>query len=886
LSRRGCNAIGKQGVFIMTIARIGPEFLVNNTTLSDQFSSVIATLPDGRFIVTWTDYSFTGGDTSNFAVRARIFNADGSEALSEFIVSTTTLGLQGSSKVAVLPDGRFIMTWTDNSQTGSDDFYGIRARIFNPDGTESVPEFEVNTTTISIQEVSNVAVLADGRFVVSWTDYSAASGDNSGTAIRARIFNPDGTESVPEFLVNTTPFDDQAGSSIAVLADGRFVVTWLDASRFGGDTSSFAIRARIFNPDGTQSVPEFLVNTTTLGAQNESSIAVLSDGRFVVTWTDASASGGDISGWAIRARIFNADGTQSVPEFLVNTTTTNSQYDSSIAILADGRFVVSWTDESATGGDTSQGAIRARIFNADGTQSVPEFLVNTTTTSDQRESSIAVLADGRFVVTWRDNSADDGDIRSQIFDPTIFDGTAAGEVVTGGNFDDRYYGYGGNDTMSGRAGDDYLNGGDGDDILNGEDGDDRLDGGNNGDVLNGGAGDDQLFGRAGLDILNGGDGADNLYGGLGADQHIGGNDAGIDLARYDDANYGNLTIRLDNAALNVGLAAAGDLYTGIEGLVGGLGNDTIFGNTAVNYLYGSVGNDILNGLAGTDYLYGGLGNDKYYVDNAGDFISELAGGGTADRVYASVSYVLGAGQQIEILTTTSNAGVGTINLKGNEFNQTIQGNAGSNILNGAGGADIMSGFGGNDRYYVDNIGDIVNEAAGDGTADRVLTSVSYALGVGQQIEFFSVTVSASTGAISLTGNQFNQTIQGNAGANVINGGAGNDILFGFGGVDSFVFNTALNTATNHDTISDYNVADDTIRLENAIFTLLTTTGTLGANQFKNLSLGAQDAGDRIIYNQTSGELFYDTNGLTAGGMFLFADVTDGLILTNLDIFVI
>ena len=96
----------------------------------------------------------------------------------------------------------------------------------------------------------------------------------------------------------------------------------------------------------------------------------------------------------------------------------------------------------------------------------------------------------------------------------------------------------------------------------------------------------------------------------------------------------------------------------------------------------------------------------------------------------------------------------------------------------------------------------------------------------------------------------------------------------------------LNAATNHDTISDFNVAADTIRLENAIFTLLATTGTLAANLFKNLSVSAQDADDRIIYNQTTGDLLYDTNGLVAGGQTLFADVSNGLVLTNLDFAVI
>ena len=411
----------------MTIARIGSEFLVNSTTLNFQTESSVTALSDGRFVVTFTDQSATGGDTSLTAVRARIFNADGTQSVPEFLVNTTIAGGQFDSSVTALSDGRFVVTFTDFSQTGGDtSSIAIRARIFNADGTQSVPEFLVNTTTTSDQFQSSVTALADGRFVVTFSDFSQTGGDTSSAAIRARIFNADGTQSVPEFLVNTTTASLQLDSSVTALADGRFVVTFTDGSQSGGDTNLGAIRARIFNADGTQSVPEFLVNTTTTSDQGESSVTALADGRFVVTFTDSSVSGGDTSSAAIRARIFNADGTQYVPEFVVNTTTANAQSDSRVTALADGRFVVTFTDSSVSGGDTSSAAVRARIFNADGTQSVPEFVVNTTTVNDQTESSVAALADGRFVVTFRDGSLSGGDtslsaIRAQVFDPKSFD---------------------------------------------------------------------------------------------------------------------------------------------------------------------------------------------------------------------------------------------------------------------------------------------------------------------------------------------------------------------------------------------------------------------------------------------------------------------------------
>jgi Ca2+-binding RTX toxin-like protein len=787
----------------MTIARIGPEFLVNSTTVNGQYNSRITVMADGRFVVTWSDESVSGDDLSISAIRARIFNADGTESVPEFLVNTTTLNSQIDSSSAMLSDGRFVVTWTDFSATGGDTSdTAIRARIFNPDGTQSVPEFLVNTTTTGAQNYSSIAVLSDGRFVVIWTDSSVTGGDISGLAIRARIFNEDGTQSVPEFLVNTTTTNSQQESSIAVLADGRFVVSWTDSSATGADTSGSAIRARIFNADGTQSVPEFVVNSTTANGQIDSSIAVLADGRFVVTWTDTSVTGGDISEWAIRARIFNADGTQSVPEFLVNTTTFSNQLEGRIAVLADGRFVVTWTDTSGTSGDNSAQGIRARIFNADGTASVPEFLVNTITFGSQVFSEIAVLADGRFVITWTDKSTGNFDIRSQIFDPTIFDGTAAGEVVTGGNFDDRYYGYGGNDTMSGRAGDDYLNGGDGDDILNGEDGDDRLDGGNNGDILNGGAGNDRLYGRSGIDILNGGTGADNLWGGIGQDQHFGGDDAGIDYARYDDANWGNLTIRLDAPASNVGAAAVGDTYTGIEGLVGGLGNDTVVGNASANYLFGGGGNDNVYGQGGADYLNGGLGTNN------------LWGGAGADQ------HIGGTGIDYARYDD-ANWGNLTIRLDAPSFN--------------AGAVAV---------------GDIYSSIEG---------------------------LVGGLGNDTVIGNASNNFLFGSGGNDYIDGRSGNDYLSGGAGADRFVFNLAFG-ATNMDSIADFVHLTDDIVLAQAIFAGI--GATLDASEFQ---VGmANAATDRIIYNNITGQLFYDSNGNTVGGMTQFATVTAGTVLTIAD----
>jgi ABC-type phosphate/phosphonate transport system substrate-binding protein len=692
----------------MSILKANPEFLVNFTTLSIQSESSVTALADDRFVVTFSDFSQTGGDTSGYAVRARIFNADGTPSVSEFLVNTTTFASQNASNVTALADGRFVVTFKDGSVTGGDTSgNAVRARIFNADGTPSVSEFLVNTAVTNDQDESSITALPDGRFVVTYTDSSLSGGDTSSDAIRARIFNANGTLSVPEFLVNTTVTGPQYDSSVTALSDGRFIVTWSDNSTSGGDTTGAAVRARIFNADGTQSVAEFLVNTTTAADQGESVVTPLADGRFVVTFTDYSASGGDTSGLAIRARIFNADGTQFVPEFLVNTTTFSDQFASSVAALADGRFVVTFTDAGATGGDISQAAVRARILNADGTQSVPEFVVNTTTLNNQYQSSVAALADGRFVVTFSDQSATGGDtsgiaIRAQVFDPTVYDGTSSAETVTGGAFDDRYFGYGGNDSISGRGGDDILNGGDGSDTLNGDDGDDKLDGGNSVDFLYGGTGNDQLWGRAGIDQMFGDDDNDNLDGGAAGDILNGGN--GYDFADYR-SSYVGLTARLDAPALNSG-DALGDSYVSIEGLIGSGFGDFLVGDGGGNYLTALGGDDFLAGNAGNDTLIGGVGNDNFWGGEGADAIDGGTGYDIARYDFATSGVVArldGGGNAGEAFGDTftgieafGDTYVGIEALYGSAFGDILIGSSAGDVLAGLDGGDLLYGLGGDD----------------------------------------------------------------------------------------------------------------------------------------------------------------------------------------------
>lgn len=187
---------------------------------------------------------------------------------------------------------------------------------------------------------------------------------------------------------------------------------------------------------------------------------------------------------------------------------------------------------------------------------------------------------------------------------------AAGDVLseienlTGSRLTDRLIGDGGDNRLSGEAGDDYLDG------------------------L---GGDDHLLGGAGADRLKGGDGDDVLEGGAGADQLEGGD--GFDMLSYAGSADG-VTVRLKQGTASGG-DAEGDVFSGVEGLVGSAHDDTLIGDEVANRLEGGEGDDYLDGLGGDDHLSGGAGADRL-KGGAGDDL--LEGGAGADLfIFAGAS---------------------------------------------------------------------------------------------------------------------------------------------------------------------------------------------------------------------------------------------------------
>ena len=169
--------------------------------------------------------------------------------------------------------------------------------------------------------------------MVIWRDFSqgvgGATGDTSDSAVKAQVFAADGAPVGDEILVNTATDDDQYIPQVAALSNGGFVVTWSDFSLgvggASGDASLNAIKAQVFATDGTPVGGEIRVNTATAGDQFDGHITALANGGFVVTWSDnsqgAGGATGDASGFAVKAQVFAANGRRVGSEILVNTAT-------------------------------------------------------------------------------------------------------------------------------------------------------------------------------------------------------------------------------------------------------------------------------------------------------------------------------------------------------------------------------------------------------------------------------------------------------------------------------------------------------------------------------------------------------------------------------------
>jgi hypothetical protein len=263
----------------------------------------------------------------------------------------------------------------------------------------------VNTYTTGPQREVAAASRRDGTLVVVWTDgYRLSRGiegeDGSTAGVIGQRFSALGAKVGGDFVVNTSTLGAQDQPAIAVNSSGATVVVWrapLDnpAEIFG--TGLFGQR---LNGAGGKVGPEFQVNTYSTANQNLPAVAMDEAGGFVVVWT---SFGQDGSSSGVFGQRFDPSGTKVGAEFRVNTFTTDGQFAPSVAMTPAGEFVVVWESESQDGDGSG---VFGRLYDRLGAAQGPEFAVNSYTTNDQRAPSVGMDRAGNFVVAFQSDGPD------------------------------------------------------------------------------------------------------------------------------------------------------------------------------------------------------------------------------------------------------------------------------------------------------------------------------------------------------------------------------------------------------------------------------------------------------------------------------------------------
>lgn len=397
---------------------IGGQFRVGNLASSRRS---VAMTPDGRFIIAWDN---------GHEILAKRFDANGNELMpppgiplesgNAFIVKNgppfgNSLPFGGGASrfrtdVAMDAAGNFIVVWQDNTgEDGSDG--GVFGKRYTANGNEIAPppgvpvgtanEFRINTYTTGLQLAPDVAMTAEGSFIVTWFSLGQDAGLGG---VFAKRYDVEGREIVPppgvqgsgvgnEFQVNSYKQTYQVGPSgdevqesapVATAANGDFVIAWTAATAGDGlnsqDGGGAGVYAKRYDRFGHELTPppdvkcsglgnEFQVHTSTCGFQGQISLAMGSTGNFIISWY----GGNTLPGGGVLAQAYDAGGNEVIPpitsqgvgigrEFQVTPFPPGGQWRGRTAMDPAGNFVVVWEDTAGQDGDFSGPGAPTGIF--------------------------------------------------------------------------------------------------------------------------------------------------------------------------------------------------------------------------------------------------------------------------------------------------------------------------------------------------------------------------------------------------------------------------------------------------------------------------------------------------------------------------------------------
>lgn len=466
-------------------------------------------------------------------------------------------------------------------------------------------EFQVNTGgTLNHQRNSDVATLENGNTVAVWmtqnTGSSATGGDGNGFSVKAKIVNAAGNQVKSEIQVNTNETGNQFAPTVKALSDGGFMVAWTDASGAGPDSADDSVRAQRYDSAGNKVGVEFLVNTgDSTGDQRVSDVVEVGTNIFIFSFQSNGAPGGD--GEDVRMVLFTPPAPGApFGEVTANINLPGNQTSPQIAASNNGNVMAVWTTSANNDGDGS--GIKGRVYSQILGTVKTEFLINVNeTTGNQTNPRIAALKNGNFAVAWTtDDTSVDGDttaLHMRIYDNT---GTALTNETRVNNV-----GAGTQNDMSITA----LN--DGRFLIVWEGGDSSQEG-IKGRVFNA---DGTAYGKEFL--------VNAKQAGRQLDPEVTTLKNGKVMVTWttNDASQDGDLDGIQGRVLDVGSVRDGNG-----------GKNKITGDAGRDEINGKGGNDTIKGLGGNDVLKGGGGKDKIFVGKGVD--KAIGGAGKDQFVFA------------------------------------------------------------------------------------------------------------------------------------------------------------------------------------------------------------------------------------------------------------
>ncbi len=835
------------------------------------------------------------------------------EWLNEFQVNTGTADIPGTSdpQVIGLSNGNILVAWVEAGTTGVATQRGadIVGKIFDAEGNLVEDSFRININRAVDDETDfDVAATNDGGFILVYVDNDLDVTTRS--TVMWERFNAAGTQIdslqiadenvAADFLANPqvavsqatnrsyVTFTDDVGADtdirgVLVSAAGTIDTAEFNAAQNSADFDGNGDSAILTNgelvtvyqeTDGAiTSIEAYIASSAgilqhnvsvTAAASSDPQVASLANGGFVVTWTEASD---------IKARVYDVNANPQTGIFLV-ASGANNQNEPEIAALPEGDFVVIWDDDTSL-------ATLARRFNANGTNDGTTFTVDTT--GNPTSPNVGVTSDGRILFTWSENN----NVFTSIWDPRP-------ATINAVDYDQGLRNFVDTEVITARTSSSTVNGdADANTIL-------------------GQGGNDRLFGRGGVDTIFGGAGNDTILGGFSTDTVDGesGNDLIVVLngeffdnvaggSGTDTLDHSNVTISGDTFDFATGqIFSSNDTGTptlsGIEVYRDGSGGNTINDRVGNFTIFANAGNDTVNENVngGLDFFDLGSGNDFLQINNTGIGGDTFNGGSGNDTIsFNTISFGQGTivnlsvgrilapgGGSFELVTSFENVfgSNGSERITGNAGANDLRGNLGNDTVRGADGNDTVNGGAGNDLVLAGYGDDVASGGIGDDTVN------------GQTGED---TINGGAGNDSLLGSFFNDTVNGGDGDDFVDGGAlddfvtggnGNDTVRGVTGNDSLLGgagNDLLQAGNGIDTLRG-GVGNDTLAGGLNSDLLVGNTGADNLQGQSGLDTLDGGAGNDILIGGANADSFVFANGYGRDTVNDFADDQDVLVLND------